>query len=336
MNEGLLAGVGTGVAGSRGRFVYQVVEASTTIAAPAWAKYVSILAAGGGGGGGGGRLAFTAAAGGGGGGGGAGSRYVYRLPLNYLNSRTRHFSVTIGAGGTSGAGGTTDTGAVGVGGNGGATTVLNDTPGATNYKMQIGLRVFGGSGGAAGAATTAAGGAGGSSYFGNAGLAGGSGSTTSTRQSEPAEFAGTNANQVGPTCIGGWGGPCKSDTPNYAGYACFYMLGHFFNASAAGDTAYQGAAGEEAKAFYESIVYDVLNKLAAAPLHTEMWWTSYTGGGAGKSGTASGTAVSGGNGGNGWRGSGGGGGGGAGVSGAVGGNGGTGGNGYAIFFWEEY
>lgn len=336
MNDGLFPGVGSGFAGTRGRFAVQVIESSTTVPMVPWARFVSILGVAGGGGGGGGRLGFTTNAGGGAGGGGGGSQYYKRLPLQLLADLRNlpFFTVTIGAGGTGGAGATVDANNGSNGTSGGSTKVSYIQKTTSTSSSDSGISQTGGSGGGGGSTGTATGGSGGFTIVGHYGQQGGNGFVGTTEQSEQNYSANQPYMMLFPTCGGGFGSGGKGTTFNRAERLPNFQLGNANTGLTFASTL--GENGEDAVVYASKIVDFALSQMTTAPSFGEFYFASTMGGHAGTGGSSSGAVVSGGNGGAGWRGSGGGGGGGAGQSGAVGGTGGKGGAGVVYFFWEEY
>lgn len=332
MNEGLLAGVGSGVAGVRGRFAYTYVISSQTVNGPPWAKYVSIFAAGGGGGGGGGRYGITTNASGGAGGGAGGSRYIYRLPMAMdSNLNAKRWVCTIAAGGSGGAGSTSDGTNGTTGTSGGVTQVTFAQMGdASSPRVTVGINGNGGSGGGGGATGNPGGGSGGSSEMGQTGGTGGNGST-GTSGNQPT----SPANSTAPAFMiqGGQGAPGKN-SQNIHLLCAPFGFGSAIGAATA-SVAYS-RQGDDAELAARQWFFSGVDSLVRAPYPFELWFITTPGG---QAGTGSDTTTSNiaGNGGKGWNGSGGGGGGGSGGSaGAGGGTGGAGGNGFALFFWEEF
>jgi len=332
MNEGLLPGVGSGIAGVRGRFAYTYVTTTQTVNGPSWARYVSIFGAAGGGGGGGGRYGTTTLSSGGGGGGGGGSKYIYRIPT-FVDATTnaRRWLCTIGAAGTAGAGATVDLNN-GVSGGGGGNTQISfaQIGDASTPRALLGMNAVGGGGGSGGVTTNPGGGGGGACEMGQTGGTGGGGSN------------GVNGNQAtiptnatAPVYIiaGGQGAPGKGSQNTHALLApCAFGT----SISAITGTYSYSRNGDDAEVSARNWFLYGLDSLVRAPYPFELWFVTTCGGQAGTGGdNAAGTPA--GNGGKGFNGSGGGGGGGAGgPAGSAGGNGGTGGNGFALFFWEEF
>jgi hypothetical protein len=335
MNEGLLEGVGSGVAGVRGRFAYTYVVSSQTVNAPPWAKYVSLLAVGGGGGGGSGRYATATNAGAGAGGGGGASRYLYRIPMHLdPHVRTRAWLCTIGAGG-SGGGSISVDGTNGNAGTAGGETQFYFSVGlffnSDTYYTRIGGRITGGNGGNGGSTNAVTGGSGGSANFGQQGMTGGTGNSTAGAASLP-----TYPTFVGPTLYitqGGTGG-CAKNGQNQATQLPPVLFGSTVTQNY--NAANYSLNGMDAESISRKWFFFGIDSLVRAPFPFDLWWMS-TPGGQGATGADSTTANPGGNGGAGYNGSGGGGGGGTGgTAGTSSGAGGAGGNGYVIFFWEEF
>ena len=324
MNEGLYHGIGTGIAGSLGRFAYQVVESSQFVAPLAWARYVSILAIAGGGGGGAGRLDTTGTAGGGAGGGGAGSKYIFRFPLfMFRTTATNKFNVTIAAGGTGGAAQTTNTFNGAAGTAGGQTRVTMNSPTLAGSRIECGAICFGGNAGNGGTQSFISGGTGGTAYAGNLGGTGGGGSNGSTAQYP----IGRPTWSAGPYVEGGYGGTAKSATAAECDMVTVpTLLGA--NYAQATTIVTPSRDGRNAEETHSTVTRQFLQSLVRAPRPDELWFTSFFGGENGLGWTGNGF-----NAGRGWRGSGGGGGGGSG--GTASGAGGAGGNGVVYFFWEE-
>lgn len=332
MNEGLLEGVGSGQAGTRGRFAYSLILTSQTINAPAWARYFSVLVVGGGGGGGGGRFGTATAAGGGSGGSGAGSVYRYRRPL-FVDSlfNAKRFVCTIGSSaGTWGAGATVDGNNGTAGFQGGQTTVGFNTPNDTDTPRCTNLIIAnGGPGGGGGSTSTATTSLGGSAGTGMYGAYGGSGQQVSQGYPGVTTFW---AQPITYIILGGCGGTGKNSQVQLK-YPPPYLFGNYTGST--GNVGYS-VNGQNSRQENERLFKSMLSSLRAAPLPDDLWFITHCGGGGG-TGADSTTANAGGTGGDGWFGTGGGGGGGAGgTAGSKGGNGGNGGDGYALFFWEEY
>lgn len=332
MNEGLLAGVGSGVAGVRGRFAYTYVISSQTVNGPPWAKYVSIFAAGGGGGGGGGRYGATTLASGGAGGGGGGSKYIYRIPMFIdSNLNAKRWLCTIGAGGAGGAGATVADNNGTAGSSGGNTQISFAQMGdASTPRMLIGLNAVGGGGGSGGVTTNPGGGGGGTCEMGQTGGIGGGGSNgTSGNQ------ATSTANATAPAYMiqGGQGAGGKGSQNTHL---LMSPTGFGTSVSAITGTFSYSRQGDDAEVAARQWFFSGVDSLVRAPYPFELWFITTPGG---QAGTAADNATSNiaGNGGKGWNGSGGAGGGATGgTTGTAGGTGGAGGNGFALFFWEEF
>jgi hypothetical protein len=330
MNEGLLEGVGSGVAGVRGRFAYTYVTTSQRVNGPPWARYVSIFGAGGGGGGGGGRYDTAGTASGGAGGGGSGSKYMYRIPMILDSSiNTRTWNCTIGAGGSGGAGATTSGNNGGNGTAGGATQVTWRSANSTTTYTDVGISGSGGGGGSGGQTSLAAGGTGGACVFGQQGMTGGAGSVADPTQ----PLLPTGAGAFGYIIQGG-NGACGAN--NQVKNVLLRPLQFGTSTTLSYGNSGFASPGNNSIDLARKWFFVGVESLVRAPYSFELWFVSIPGGDGG-TGTQNGTADVAGAGGAGFNGTGGGGGGGTGGStGTAGGAGGAGGNGFALFFWEEF